>query len=169
MLYKINITSKLFLFVLFNKITSILHFIRCHWQTKKLICYPCLWHDPVRTFVLRITYPSLHLFILMQPSMGTLNSPASRFKDSTPSRRRILRYINFGISESFIFRLGESSPNNIWITVRFVVLLFSLFESESWPKKNKSVWWIFTQLYFRGGESWPNYFGKEVNWWWILT
>ena len=39
-------------------------------------------------------------FVLMQPSMGTLNSPSSRVvKDSTPSRRRILRYINFGIGE----------------------------------------------------------------------
>ena len=38
---------------------------------------------------------------LMQPSMGTLNSPSSRIvKDSTPSRRRILRYINFGIGKS---------------------------------------------------------------------
>ena len=38
---------------------------------------------------------------LMQPSMGTLNSPSSRIvKDSTPSRRRISRYINFEIGES---------------------------------------------------------------------
>ena len=49
--------------------------------------------------------------------------------------------------------------------MRLIVLLFSLFESESRPRKNKSAWWIFTQLYFRGGESWPNYFGKEVNCW----
>ena len=42
--------------------------------------------------------------ILMQPSMGTLNSPSSRVvKDSTPYRRQILRCIHFGI--------GESSPN----------------------------------------------------------
>ena len=63
--------------------------------------------------------------------------------------------------------------------MRFIVLSFSLFESESWPRKDKLSWWIFTQLYFRGGESWPNYFGKEVNLvnlhptlfsrWWILT
>ena len=40
----------------------------------------------------------------MHPSMGTLNLPSSRVvKDSTPSRRRILRGINYGI--------GESSPN----------------------------------------------------------
>ena len=38
---------------------------------------------------------------LMQPSMGTLNSPSSRIvKDLTPSRRRILRYIIFEIDES---------------------------------------------------------------------
>ena len=41
--------------------------------------------------------------LLMQPSMGTLNSPSSRVvKDSTPSRRQILRCVDFGI--------GESSP-----------------------------------------------------------
>ena len=36
-------------------------------------------------------------------------------------------------------------------------------------EKNKSAWRIFTQPYFCGGESWPNCFGKEVSWWWILT
>ena len=70
----------------------------------------------------------------MQPSMGTLNFPSSRIvKDSTPSRRRILRYINFGIGESspiLIFGHGESSPNNIWSMVnleRTCVLLFYYF------------------------------------------
>ena len=38
---------------------------------------------------------------LMQPSMANLNSPLSRVvKDSTPSRRWILRCINFRIGES---------------------------------------------------------------------
>ena len=36
-------------------------------------------------------------------SMGTLKSPSRVVKDSTPSHRRILRCINFGI--------GKSSPN----------------------------------------------------------
>ena len=27
--------------------------------------------------------------------------------------------------------------------------------------KNKSAWWIVTQLYFHGGESWPNCYGKK--------
>ena len=41
---------------------------------------------------------------LMQSSMGTFDSPSSRIvKDSTLSRRWILRCLNFGI--------GESSPN----------------------------------------------------------
>ena len=114
----------------------------------------------------------------MQPSMANLNSPSSRVvKDSTPFRRRILRCKNFGKGESWPslfldevnlylmkFRHGES-----WTNARFILLLFCLFESESWPKINESAWWIFTLLYFRGGESWPNCFGKEVNWWWILT
>ena len=106
----------------------------------------------------------------MQPSMGTLHLPSSRVvKDSTPSRRRFLRWINFEI--------GESSPNlflnsvnlylvrlkhcESWTTGRFIVLLFSLFKSKSWPRKNKSPWWIFTQLYFCGSESWPNCYRKR--------
>ena len=44
------------------------------------------------------------IYLLMQPSMGTLNSPSSRvIKDLMPTRCHILRCINFGI--------GESSPN----------------------------------------------------------
>ena len=46
----------------------------------------------------------LRSHFLMQPSMSTLNSPSSRIvKDSTQSRRRILRCLDFSI--------GESSPN----------------------------------------------------------
>ena len=54
--------------------------------------------------------------LLMQPSMSTLNSPSSWVvKDWTPSRGRILRYINFGIGESspMLFLGGESSTYNI--------------------------------------------------------
>ena len=51
----------------------------------------------------------------------------------------------------------------------FYSFLFCLFESEFWPRKNKSVWWIFTQLYFCSGGSRPSCFEEEVNWWWILT
>ena len=32
-----------------------------------------------------------------------------------------------------------------------------------------SPYWILTYPIFCVGESWPNYFGNEVNWWWILT
>ena len=42
--------------------------------------------------------------LIMQPSLGTLNSPPSRVvKDSTPFRRRILKCLNVGT--------GEYSPN----------------------------------------------------------
>ena len=124
--------------------------------------------------------------LLMQPSMGTLNSPSSRVvKDSTPSRRRILRYINFGIGESSpILFLGMVNFHLIifetwWILNEraLYVLSFSLFESEFCPRKNKSAWWIFTQFYFAvvnfdpiilerrwiDGESWPNDFVENVN------
>ena len=97
-----------------------------------------------------------------------------RFDAVSTSNLEIYKFRDGRILTYFIFGHGESSLNNLkhgesWTNVRFIVLLFSLFESETWPRKNKSAWWIFTQLYFRGGESWPNYFGKEVNWWWILT
>ena len=115
----------------------------------------------------------------MQPSMGILNSPSSRIvKDSTPSRRRILRYINF------IFGHGESSPNNIWSMANLewtCILLFYYFlclKVNLDLEKNKSVWWIFTQLFFSrrwilthllkkkrwtDSESWPNDFVEKVN------
>ena len=47
----------------------------------------------------------------------------------------------------------------------FIVLLFCLFESESWPRKNKSAWWIFTQLYFHNSESWPSCYRKKKDCW----
>ena len=78
--------------------------------------------------------PSLLSFSLMQPSMGTLNSPSSRVvKDSTPSRRRILKYINFGIGESSPILFLEMVNLNLitfearWTNVPFIVLVFSLF------------------------------------------
>ena len=114
---------------------------------------------------------------LMQLSMGNLNLPSSSVvKDSMPCRRQILRYIDFSIGESSpILIFGhESSPNNIWGMVnleRTCILLFYyfLYFKVNLPRKNKPAWWIFTQFYFWDCESWPNYFGKEVNWWWILT
>ena len=54
---------------------------------------------------------------LMQPSMGTLNSLSLRVvKDSTPSRRRILVCINFGI--------GESSRNLFFKMVNLYLVKF---------------------------------------------
>ena len=69
----------------------------------------------------------------MQPSMGILNSPTSRFaKDSTPSTSNleVYKFRDWWILTYFIFALGESSPNNIWSTVnleRTCVLLFYCF------------------------------------------
>ena len=51
---------------------------------------------------------------------------------------------------------GES-----WTNVRYILLLFCLFKSESLPKINKSAWWIFTELYFRGVNLDPNVFEKR--------
>ena len=77
-------------------------------------------------FLFFFIFPNLHHFLhlvchfLMQPSMGTLNSPSSRVvKDSTPSPRRILRYINFGI--------GGSSPILILDMMNLHLILF-----EAW-------------------------------------
>ena len=75
------------------------------------------------------------LSLIMQPSMGTLNSPSSRIvKDLTPSRRRILRCINFDICESssnLFLKHGESLPSKIRSTVNLertgVFFLFYYF------------------------------------------
>ena len=123
----------------------------------------------------------------MQPSMGNLNSPSSRVvKDSTPSWRRILRYINFGIGESspiLFFGHGESSPNNIWSMVnleRTCVLLFYHFlyfkVNLDLEKTNQlgesSPNFIFVvvnldpiilEMRWIDGESWPNDFDEKVN------
>ena len=124
----------------------------------------------------------------------TLLKVRERFNAISTSNFEVYKFRDWWILTYFIFGLGECSPNDIWSTVnlertsfcRFLCLKVNLdLEKtnqlgESSPnfiflhlnldleKKNKSAWWIFTQLYFRGGESWPNYFGKEVNWWWIL-
>ena len=59
----------------------------------------------------------MSLYFLLQPSMSTLNSPFSRFvKDWTPSRRRILRCINF--------ENGESSPNLFLNTLNLYLVKF---------------------------------------------
>ena len=115
---------------------------------------------------------------LMQSSMSILNSPSSRVvKDSTPSQHWILRYINFGV--------GESWPNLLLDMVNIHLIVFEAWWNlnermfycsiivfiwkSPWPRKNKSPWWIFTQLYFRGSESWLQLFWKRGAWWWILT
>ena len=121
---------------------------------------------------------------LMQPSMGTLNSPSSRVvKDLTPSQRRILKYVNFGI--------GESSPIIFLDMVNLHLIIY-----EAWRILNECAFYYF--LYFKvnldlektnqlgesspnfifvvvnldpiilemrwiGGESWPNDFDEKVN------
>ena len=98
-----------------------------------------------------------------------------RFDAVSTSNLQVYKFRDWWILTYFIFGHGESSLNNIWSTVnvqRTCVLFFYYFlclKANLDLEKNKSGWWIFTQLYFRGGESWPNHFGKEVNWWWILT
>ena len=57
----------------------------------------------------------IFIVLLMQPSMGTLNASSSRVvKDSTPSRSRNLRCINFGID--------ESSPNSFLNMLRWIYI-----------------------------------------------
>ena len=110
--------------------------------------------------------------------MGTLNTPSSSVvKDSTPSRRQILRCINFGF--------GEPSPNLFFNLVNLYLVKFEaqwilnerafyccinfLYLKVNLDLEKKSAWWIFTQLYFCDDESWPNCYRKKVNWWWILN
>ena len=121
----------------------------------------------------------------MQPSMGTLNTPSSRVvKDSTPSQRRILRCIKFGISESspnWFFEHGKSLPSKIWSIVnleRTGVLLFYYFlhlkVNIDLEKTNQlgesSPNFIFSAVNLdpivtekRWTDGWPNEFVEKVN------
>ena len=73
----------------------------------------------------------LKILILMQPSMGTLNSSSSRVvKVSTPSWRLILRYINFG--------MGESSPILFFDMMNLHLIIF-----EAWWILNKRAFYCF--------------------------
>ena len=88
--------------------------------------------------------------------MANLNSPSWRVvKDSTPFRRRILYIIGVKISGKvnldpslFVdvvnFTYWNLDTGESWTNARFILLLFCLFESESWPEINESAWWIFT-------------------------
>ena len=99
----------------------------------------------------------------MQPSMGTLNSPSSRVvKDSTPSRRRILRCINFGI--------GESLPNLFLNVVNPYLVKFEarwiLNERPFYCFIILFIWkWILTlvEKIDQLGESSPNFIFAAVN------
>ena len=98
-----------------------------------------------------------------------------RFDTISTLNLEVYKFWDWWIFTQFIFEHSESLPSliwstvNLWMNVHFIDLLCCLFESESWPRKNKSAWWIFTQLYFCSGESWPNCYRKKVKWWWILT
>ena len=121
--------------------------------------------------------------ILMQPSMGTLNSPSSRVvKDSTPSRRKCKLW-DWWIFTHFIFGHGESSPYNIWSTVnleRTCVVSFYYFlylkvnldlEKTNQPGESSSNFIfavvnldpIILKKRWIDGESWPNDFVHKVN------
>ena len=87
-----------------------------------LFCFVCLFFPLNLTLgqISQTDFFFFHISSFMQPSIGILNSRSSRVvKDSTPSRRRILRYINFGI--------GESSPILFLDTVNLNLIIF-----EAW-------------------------------------
>ena len=130
-------------------------------------------YDDALKFTPQIALVNVFKLVLMQPSIGILNSPSSRIiKYLTPFQCQILRCINLGL-----VNLHLSYFWTWWIFIQYYfeyieqmcVLLFYLFQSEVWPRKHKVAWWIFTQFYFSNGESLPICFGKKVNWWWILT
>ena len=123
----------------------------------------------------------------MQPSMGTLNSPSSKIvKDSTPSRRRIMRYINCGISESWPISFLDMVNLHLkifeawWISNKRAFYFFYYFlclkANRDLEKTNQlgesSPNFIFTvvnvdpiiwEKRWINGESWPNNFVAKVN------
>ena len=122
---------------------------------------------------------NLYACLIYAATNGHLERPllkdCQRFDAVLTSNLEVYKFRDWWILTYFNSGHGESWLNNIWSTVnleRTCILLFYYFlclKANLDLEKNKSAWWIFTQLYFHGDESWPNYFGKEVNWWWILT
>ena len=114
--------------------------------------------------------------VLMQPSVGTLNSPSSRvIKDSTLSRRRILRCINFGIGESspYLFlHMVNLEQKGVLFFYYFVYLKANLDLEKTNQFGESSPNFIFAAVNldplvkekrWTDGESWPNDFVKKVN------
>ena len=78
------------------------------------------------------SFQVIDAWTFMQPSMANLNSPSSRIvKDATPFRRRILRCINFGNS--------ESSPNNFLNVVNLYLIKFK----EMWILNERAFFFFF--------------------------
>ena len=121
-----------------------------------------LWHFGIKAGLYAAVNGHLKLYLL---------KGRQRFDGISTSNLEVYKFRDWWIFTCFIFGHDEFSPNNIWSMVnleRTCVLLFYYFlyfKVNIDLTKKKSAWWIFTQIYFCGGESWPNYFGKEVNWW----
>ena len=106
-----------------------------------------------------------------------------RFDAVSTSNLEVYKFRDWWIFTYFISGHGESSLNNhlkhgeSWTNVRFIVLLFSLFGRESWPRKHKSVGESSPNFIFAvvnldpiilekrwiDDESWPNDFVEKVN------
>ena len=110
----------------------------------------------------------------------TLPKGRRRFDANSTSNLEVYKFQDLWIFTYLIFGHGESSMNNFWSMVNlerawvllcFIIMFyyFLYLKVNLDLEKNESAWWIFTQLYFRVGESWLNYFWKELNWWWNLT
>ena len=106
-----------------------------------------------------------------------------RFDAISTSNLEVYKFRDWWILTYFVFGHGESSPNNIWSMVNLertcvlFFLLFSLFESESWPRKTNqlgesspnfifavvNLYPIILEKRWIDGESWPNDFVEKVN------
>ena len=96
-------------------------------------------------------------FYLMQPSMGTLNSPSSRIvKDS--SNLEVYKFGDWWILTYFIFGHGESSLTNIWSMVNLERTCDLLFYYFLCLKANLDL-----EKTNQLGESSPNFIFAVVN------
>ena len=129
-----------------------------------------LIHSFIHSIFISILYGAVNVHLELP-----LLKDRQRFDAISTSNLEVYKFRDWWILTYFIFGHGEFSLNNIWSMVNlertymFLFYYFLCVKVNLDLEKNKSAWWIFTQLYFCGGESWPNYFGKEVNWRWILT
>ena len=136
---------------------------------------PCLFWNIQKTIFLRnnLILRKLKMLInnqrlrLLVVGKLTLLKGCQRFNAISTSNLEVYERIVESSPILFLNMMNLSLPSKIWSTVNLEwtdILLFYYFvylKVNLDLEKNKSAWWIFTQLYLCHGESWPNCYTKK--------